>query len=99
MSGHGHSSADAIRTYALVFGALLVLMAVTIFAAQRDFGQWNTAIAMLIATTKATLIVLYFMHVKDSSRWVALLFGLSLYMVAIGATLLFADYFTRGMSL
>ncbi len=99
MSGHGHSSAQAIKTYSIIFIALLVLMALTVFAAQRDFGQWNTAIAMTIATVKATLIVLFFMHVRDSSRWVALLFGLSLYMVAIGATLLFADYFTRGSSL
>lgn len=55
-----------VRVLAGVFGALLVLTVVTVLAAQVDFGskEVNLAIAMLIATIKASLVILYFMHIR-----------------------------------
>ena len=49
--------------YVAVFVALMVLTAGTVFAATVDLGMWNTPVALLIAVTKAALVVLFFMHV------------------------------------
>lgn len=89
----GHSI--SIKSYFAIFMALLLLLVVTVAVAYFDFGKWNLVVAMAIASTKAFLIVLYFMHVKFSIRLIALLFGSSLYMLAIGAILMFSDYWFR----
>ncbi|HEY0171080.1 MAG TPA: cytochrome C oxidase subunit IV family protein, partial [Pyrinomonadaceae bacterium] len=58
--------------YFTVFGALMVLTAVTVAAANFDFGAMNDVVAMTIAVTKMMLVLLFFMHVRYSSRliWV-----------------------------
>lgn len=94
---HGHSNAPhiSVGTYVAIFVALMVLLFVTVEANRHDFGHLNLAVAMAIATVKATLILLYFMHVKISSRLIALFFVGSLYILGIGALLIFADYMMR----
>ena len=59
-----------VRTYVLVFVALLVGTWLTVAASEMDFGPFNTVVALGIAITKATLVVLFFMHVKYSGRLV-----------------------------
>lgn len=66
-SHHHHAHADAHATeswkpYAGVLAALLVLTIITVIAAGFDFGSANVAIALGIATIKATLVALFFMH-------------------------------------
>jgi cytochrome c oxidase subunit IV len=62
-----------VSTYLMVFGALLVLTGTTVFVAFHHLGDpWNDVVAMAIAITKATLVVLFFMHVKYSSAMVRL---------------------------
>jgi len=99
MSEHhaqGHSEEHiSIGGYLAVFIALLVLLVITVAAGYYDLGRWNLPVAMFIATIKGTLIVLYFMHVKYSTRWVALFFGGSLYVLGLGALILFSDYMMR----
>lgn len=56
------------RFLALVWLALMVLTAVTVYAAGIDFGYGNVVVALAIATTKATLVVLFFMHLKYENR-------------------------------
>ena len=56
--------AISVRTYLLVFGALMVLTAATIVSAHLDLGAGNFAVALIIAFTKATLVVTYFMHLR-----------------------------------
>jgi cytochrome c oxidase subunit IV len=84
------------RIYYVVFGALMVLTAFTVWVAYLDLGFANTAVAMGIAVTKATLVVLYFMHVRYGTRltwvvvasgfvWLGILFALGL-----------SDYLSRG---
>ena len=93
---HGHGGDHmSIAGYLGVFIALLVLLVVTVAAGYYDLGQWNLPIAMAIATVKATLIVMFFMHVKYSTRWVGLYFVGSLYVLGLGALILFMDYTTR----
>ncbi len=70
--GHPHAEAHLVpvRTYILVFVALLVGTWLTVAAAGQDFGRFNTLVALTIAITKATLVILFFMHAKYSGRLV-----------------------------
>ena len=68
-----------VRTYLAIFAALMILTALTVWAAYQDFGAFSNLVAMAIAVTKATLVVLFFMHVKYSSRLTSL--------VVVGAVL------------
>ena len=56
------------KNYALILTALLVGTAVTVWVAQVDLGPWSLAVALTIAVLKATLVVLFFMHMKYSHR-------------------------------
>jgi cytochrome c oxidase subunit 4 len=68
-----------IPVYLAVFAALMVGTYLTVWAAGKDFGAFNTVVALGIAVTKATLVILFFMHVKYSARltqlWVAAAFA------------------------
>jgi cytochrome c oxidase subunit 4 len=84
------------RVYYLVFLALMVGTAATVWVAYLDLGFANTAVAMGIAVTKATLVILYFMHVKYSSRltWVVVASGFI--WLGILFVLGLSDYLSRG---
>lgn len=82
MSGH----VVPLRVYFFIFGSLMALTALTVWAAFQDFGVLNTVVALAIAILKATLVILYFMHVRYSSSlvrvaaiagflWLIILFG------------------------
>ncbi len=64
MSDHIISS----KMYYVIWLTLMVLTAVTAAVAFVDLGQFNTVVALVIATFKATLVVLFFMHVKYTSE-------------------------------
>jgi cytochrome c oxidase subunit 4 len=86
-----------IRVYVMIFLALLVGTALTVVAAFYDFPwQLNTVIALTIASVKGTLVVLYFMHVRYSSRLVGVIVISALFWMGILFALTFADYLTRG---
>ncbi|HJT66969.1 MAG TPA: cytochrome C oxidase subunit IV family protein [Pyrinomonadaceae bacterium] len=86
-----------VRIYLTIFVALLFGTGLTVFAAFVDFPwQFNTIVALTIAVAKATLVVLYFMHVRYSPRLVWLIVGAALFWMAIMFSLTFSDYFTRG---
>ena len=57
-----------LRVYFSVFGALMVLTAITVAVAFFDLGVLNNVVALGIAGLKATLVILYFMHVRYSGR-------------------------------
>ena len=86
-----------VRIYVTIFLALLAGTALTVFAAFVDFAwQFNTIVALTIAVTKATLVVLYFMHVRYSSRLVWVIVASALFWMGILFALTFSDYLTRG---
>ncbi len=85
-----------LPAYFGVFIGLMVFTALTVWAAFADLGPFGDLVAMAIAFTKATLVVLIFMQVRKASRmaqitvvagfvWLAILFGITL-----------TDYFSRG---
>ena len=85
-----------LRIYVTIFLALLVGTTLTVWAGFKDFpGQLNVIIALTIAVIKATLVVLYFMHVRYSSRLIWVVFGSALFWLAILFALTFSDYLTR----
>ena len=91
--------------YLAILGALLVGTAVTVGVSFVDLGEWriapgltlfwNPAVALAIACSKAILVVLFFMHVKYSTKLtkLTLISGLFTFMALIGMTL--TDYFSR----
>jgi cytochrome c oxidase subunit 4 len=86
----------SLRIYVTIFLALMVGTALTVWAGLQDFpGQWNVIIAMTIAVVKATLVVLYFMHVRYSARLIWVVFTSALFWLVILFALTFSDYWTR----
>ena len=84
------------RVYVTIFLALLVGTGLTVLAAFQDFpGPLNAVVALTIATIKATLVVLYFMHVRYSSRLIWLVIAAALFWLAIMFALTISDYSTR----
>ena len=84
-----------LRTYVLVFAALLVLTAATIAVAYFDLGALNTIVALAIAGVKAILVALFFMHLKYSTSLSRLIAVASLAWFALLVTLVLADVATR----
>jgi len=88
----------SVKVYITIFLVLLVGTALTVLAAFMDFPwKFNTIIALTIATTKATFVVLYFMHVRYSSRLVWVIVASALFWMAILFAFTFSDYLTRGI--
>lgn len=81
--------------YFLIFGALMVLTVVTYWVALYDFKWLNVVIALAVATTKAVLVVLYFMHVRYSTRLTKIVVIAGFFWLAIMIVLTLSDYFTR----
>jgi len=85
-----------VRIYVTIFLLLLLGTGLTVAAAFFDFPwQFNTIIALTIAVAKATLVVLYFMHVRYSIRLVWVVVGSALFWMAILFALTLSDYHTR----
>jgi cytochrome c oxidase subunit IV len=85
-----------VRVYFLIFLALLVGTALTVVAAFVNFPwRFNTIVALTIASVKATLVVLYFMHVRYSPRLVWVIVASALFWMGILFAFTFSDYLTR----
>src|SRR6266852_1117979 len=84
-----------VTTYVFVFAALAAGTLLTWFASTIDLGWANTPIALIIATTKAVLVILFFMHVIHSTRltWVVVI--ASFIWLGVLFVLTFTDYLTR----
>jgi len=93
-SEHAHHIVSP-KVYVVILFALLLGTALTVGASFVDLGLWNPVIALAIATSKATLVVLYFMHVKYSTKLTKLTVfsGIFLFLALVGMTL--ADYVSR----
>jgi cytochrome c oxidase subunit IV len=92
MSGHVAPKS----MYYWVFAALIVGTALTVAAAFVDLGALNNVVMLAIAITKATLVVLFFMHVRWSTRltWVVVCSGFFWLLILFGLTM--TDYLSRG---
>ncbi|MGA3045853.1 MAG: cytochrome C oxidase subunit IV family protein [Terracidiphilus sp.] len=91
---HEHHVTPPI-VYIVIFATLLVFTALTVGASFVEMGVFNPIVAIAIGVVKATLVVLFFMGVKYSTKLTKLTVGAGLFtfLVLIGMTL--ADYFSR----
>lgn len=94
---HGHT--PTIKPYLLVFGALVVLTVVTWLVALVDLGWANDIVALAVATLKMTLVILFFMHVRHSTRLTKLTAFAGFLWLAIMILVTMSDYATRGSAL
>ena len=84
-----------VRTYYLIFLTLMVCTAITIAVAFVDLGRLNAVVAMAIAVLKATLVVLFFMHVKYSTKLTMVTVIAAIFWLFIMFSLTLTDYLTR----
>ena len=84
------------QRYYLVFVILLGFTLLTIGAAFLDLGPLNIVIALTIAIIKALLVILFFMHLRDSSSLTWMLMGAGVFWLLLLITITLSDYLTRG---
>ena len=84
------------QVYYKVFGTLLGLTLLTVGVAFVNLGPLNTIIALTIAVGKATLVLLFFMHVRYSSHLIWVFVGAGVFWVGMLLVLTISDYVTRG---
>jgi cytochrome c oxidase subunit 4 len=85
-----------IKIYVGVFLALIALTITTVGVSKLELGAYNFVAAMTIAVIKGTLVVLFFMHVKQSSSMTKLFVVAGFFWMAILFVFVLSDYFSRG---
>jgi cytochrome c oxidase subunit 4 len=85
-----------VKLYALVFGSLIALTFLTTAISKIDLGEYNFIVAMTIAVIKAMLVILFFMHVKQSSSMTKLFVAAGFFWMAILIVFVLSDYLSRG---
>ena len=83
------------KIYITIFIALIIGTSLTTWAAFRNFGPFNIVIALAIATGKATLVVLFFMHARYSPKRTQLVIVCAIFWLAIMLAMTLSDYNTR----
>ena len=81
--------------YAMVFGTLLLGTALTVLAANIDLGVFNPIIALGIASFKAVVVILFFMHVKYQSNLIKMTVGAGFFTFLVLITMTLSDYISR----
>ena len=81
----------SVRVLLTVFALLMVLTVLTVSATRIDLGDWNLVIAMVIATAKAALVALYFMHLRYDHPFNALVFVAALLFLTLFISLALLD--------
>jgi len=85
--------------YVFVFAFLLVFTGITVGAAYIDLGVLNPIIALAIASLKATVVILFFMHVKYQSRLIKMTVGAGFFTFLVLITMTLSDYMSRAWGL
>jgi cytochrome c oxidase subunit IV len=84
-----------VKVYLGIFLALCVLTVITVVVTGFDFGPFNLIVALGVAVTKATLVVLYFMHARYSPKLTGVVIASSIAFFTILVFLLLTDYVSR----
>ncbi len=85
-----------LKIYLGVGGFLIFLTLITVLIARMDLGPWNLAVAMSIAAFKATLVLLFFMHLKYDNKMYSVLFIISVLTLAVFIIFILFDTLRRG---
>ena len=95
MSAHAHPT---VKTFVTVWVALLALTTLTVFAATLELGPFNAIVALVIATVKALLVLLFFMELRYSTALTKVAVVAAVFFFLLLAGLSLSDYLTRGWS-
>lgn len=92
---HAENEITPYRTYFWVWVALMILTAITVGFSYFHFGIFNIVVVLAVASIKASLVALYFMHLKyeDKITWVFAIYPLALLALLIGLSV--SDVFFR----
>jgi cytochrome c oxidase subunit IV len=82
--------------YYVIFGALIVGTVLTVVVAKFDLGPLNNVVMLTVACAKALLVILYFMHVRWSSRLTWVIAASGFVWLLIMFTITMSDYISRG---
>ncbi len=95
---HGHQEHHIVpkRLYFLVFFALIILTWVTAFVSTVDLGRWNIFVALAIALLKASLVILFFMHIWYSTRLTKMIVASGFFWLMLLLFITMSDIWTRG---
>lgn len=85
------------KTYYIVFGTLLCLTGATTGIAYIDLGVWNTAVALAIAVGKASLVAIFFMHLRWSVGMTRIVACAAIFWLCIMLALTLGDAFSRNL--
>jgi len=86
------------KIYVAIWAILMVLTATTVFAATIELHVFNIVLALLIATIKGTLVMLFFMHLRYSTKLTMVTVVASIFWLFILFSLTMTDYITRAWS-
>ena len=99
MSAHSSSNSSPLKTYIAVWIALLAGTGLTVYAATLDLAPYNAAVALAIASIKATLVALFFMHVLHAGeKMVKVVVVSAIFFLLLLLGLSMSDYLTRPWS-
>ena len=87
---------SGVRLYVAVFAALVVLTFVTVGVSYVDLGPLSVVVALTIAFTKALLVVVFFMHLRESPGLIWVVASGGFFWLAILIALTMSDVMTRG---
>jgi cytochrome c oxidase subunit 4 len=87
------------KTYAIIFVTLLSLTGITVWAAFINLGILNPIVALAIASTKAVIVILFFMHVYFQSKLVKMTVAAGFFTFLILITMTLSDYISRAWGL
>jgi cytochrome c oxidase subunit 4 len=88
--GQEHSLIKA-RTYTAVFAGLLILTVVTIAVARMELGRFSVLTALVVASIKASLVLLFFMHLKYEKRFFIIMFVVAIVFLTVAIGITFFD--------
>ncbi len=91
MTSNENTHLQSYRELILVVIALLALTGLTVMVSRLDLGRLRVAVSLSIAAVKAGLVLLFFMHMKDSGRLIAVTFLATVLTVTILITFIFLD--------
>lgn len=92
---HTNEHITSSGLYVAIWVILMVLTGTTVFAASVDLGIFNIVVALLIATIKGTLVVLFFMHLKYSPKLTMVTVIAAMFFMFLLFSLSLTDYLTR----
>jgi cytochrome c oxidase subunit 4 len=111
MTDHHHDPANVInpehaehhivgpKTYIIIFGTLLTFTLITVVAAFINLGILNPIVALAIASIKAVIVILFFMHVKYQSNLIKMTVGAGFFTFLALVTMTLSDYMSRAWGL